>query len=857
MNRNIFFLFLLVMNFFISLPITAQDIIFKDSAVHMAAGVQYKATKWKELWWGKHYRKEWQVPLTFPVIDLDATAGGLTPSKIGGGRETKSLRLEGANGKEYVLRTMDKTLTSIVPEAFRGSFVNELVNDQISMAHPYGALAVARLSQSAGIYHTNPVIVFVPYNDRLKDSAKQFANRLCLFEERPADKGWENTALTGFATDVITTKKLIQRLIDDHDRKVDQKAFLKVRLFDIWINDWDRHEDQWVWLAHKVRNKTTYTPFARDRDQSLSKADGINLYFLSRPGGLESLQNLSPKVNNVIGSSLAARYIDKQFLNELSRQDWKDIITDLQKLLTDKAIEEGIHAFPDSIAAISGKHMIELLKSRRDDMLRFGLKYYGVLSKEVDIVGSDKKELFMVTKKSKSETEIIVQKISKENQLTDTLFKRDFLATETKHIYLYGLDGNDIFKTKGKFKGKTKIIIIGGKGIDNFIETKDSISSGIIKVYDDSTNRIQTGKSYQTHFSDDTLLINYNRKHFQYDLFIKHFIPGYNPDDGIFLGYGLNYIKKGWGKNPFTWQQTFGAAVAFKTGATLFLYNGRFTQLVGKWDVDIAAAYRGPQYVINFYGNGNETVLATEDRTYNRVRIKQLIANPMLVRQFGNQEFKFGLSAEHVKVEETEGKFITGGNAGINNYIFNWNTYLGANLHYAIAKTDDIRYPTRGYHFLTDITYKRNITNGKYDFIQVNGAISIYLPLGNMVLAHRTGFANNFGEFEFYHANTLGGNTNLRGYLRTRFTGKTSVYQNTELRFTLANLKGFVFRGRLGGYVFLDDGRVWIENDSSEKFNTGYGVGIYFVPFNAATLNFSVGRSPETVLVRFGLAFFF
>ena len=59
MNRNIFFLFLLVMNFFFSKPLTAQDIIFKDSTVHMAAGKQYKATKWKELWWGKHYRKEW------------------------------------------------------------------------------------------------------------------------------------------------------------------------------------------------------------------------------------------------------------------------------------------------------------------------------------------------------------------------------------------------------------------------------------------------------------------------------------------------------------------------------------------------------------------------------------------------------------------------------------------------------------------------------------------------------------------------------------------------------------------------------------------------------------------------------
>ena len=100
------------------------------------AGNQYLASGWKTLWWGKHYRREWAVPVSFPVLMLSAIDGGLTPQKEGGGHETKTLRLLSAKGREYVLRTMDKNLDVLVPPEFKGTFVNDIVNDQISTAHP-------------------------------------------------------------------------------------------------------------------------------------------------------------------------------------------------------------------------------------------------------------------------------------------------------------------------------------------------------------------------------------------------------------------------------------------------------------------------------------------------------------------------------------------------------------------------------------------------------------------------------------------------------------------------------------------------------------------------------------------------
>ena len=153
----------------------------KDSSpVTMAAGAQFRASHWKELWWGKHYRREWTTPVTFPTLHLWQVDGGLTPQKQGGGHQTKTLRLLSKNGREFVLRTIDKNLDVLIPKSLRGSFINDIVNDQISTAHPYSPLAIAKMSGSLGFYHTNPAIYYVADDPALGEFRETFANRLCL-----------------------------------------------------------------------------------------------------------------------------------------------------------------------------------------------------------------------------------------------------------------------------------------------------------------------------------------------------------------------------------------------------------------------------------------------------------------------------------------------------------------------------------------------------------------------------------------------------------------------------------------------------------------------------------------------------
>ena len=836
------------------------QITIKDSggikSVTMAPGPQFAASRGKEFWWGKHWREEWTTPVTFPVFDMDTTAGGLTVLKRGGGHETKTLRLKGQDGREYVLRTMDKTLDVLVPEEFKGTFVNDIINDQISTAHPYGPVVVAHLSGSVGLMHTNPVIAFVPDNTRLGEFRNEFANKLCLFEERSSGEGWEHTPQTGFADDVINSERLFEKLRSDNDKKVDQKEYLKVRLFDMLINDWDRHEDQWVWAGHKKGGKTIYQVFARDRDQSFSKTDGVNLFFISRPWALRSLQNMTPNIKDVIGTNLAATALDRQFTNELTEGDWINTIEALQKLLTDEAISEALHKMPEQAYASSGDFLYQRLRSRRDNMPDYGMRYYKILNKEVTITGTDEDELFTIDKTDDHSTEITIQN-HKKHHSGDTIYHRIFNHDVTKRINLYGLDDKDEFIYGGNVNNGILVRTFGNDGKDRFIDSLDHNYHKKPSIYDVREDA-PASRAFHFHATSDTSVTNYKRKSFKYDWWKPLLFPGYNPDDGVLIGVGVTYKKQQWNKKPFAWQQTIGGTYAAATGAYTIFYKGKFKQLFGQWDLDLAAHYNAPSYVVNFYGFGNDSKLTVKNKSYYRVRATSFFFNPEISRSWEKNIFSAGLIFNTVRVEPTSGKFINQAIPGIDSSIFQTKTFGGANISYTANTSDNLKNPSRGINFHLGSTYLANLKDGKRNFVNLQSSFTFYYsPVKGVTLAHRTGGATIIGDYEFYQANTLGGSENLRGYWRTRFTGRSSFYQNTDIRWKLAELRGYVLRGALGIYGFFDDGRVWVKDDDSDELHTGYGGGIYFIPYGTLAINLYYGVSKEVNVFTIRAGFLF
>src|SRR5829696_774643 len=80
----------------------------QTDSMTVAGNPTFKTTGSKKFWMGNNYRMEWKTPIRVPVINLATEYGGLTPVKRGGGKQTRSLRLEDPNGREYSIRSVEK-----------------------------------------------------------------------------------------------------------------------------------------------------------------------------------------------------------------------------------------------------------------------------------------------------------------------------------------------------------------------------------------------------------------------------------------------------------------------------------------------------------------------------------------------------------------------------------------------------------------------------------------------------------------------------------------------------------------------------------------------------------------------------
>src|SRR6185295_161092 len=229
---------------------TSDNINYGDSTITIAASNRYHAQLFGKIILGTHYRRVWSAPITVKYLDIEHMKGGLTPLKMGGGLQTKSLRFLGADSNEYVIRTIDKDPSKTVSSIFRNTIVTDLIQDQISASHPYSFLVIPALSRAANIYHTNPQVLYVPDDPNLGKFRNDFKNRMVLFEERTLDNANVEEGLTGF-TKVKDTWDVYDAIHKNADNYVDEKFLLRSRLFDMMIGDWDRHEDQWLWAQFK------------------------------------------------------------------------------------------------------------------------------------------------------------------------------------------------------------------------------------------------------------------------------------------------------------------------------------------------------------------------------------------------------------------------------------------------------------------------------------------------------------------------------------------------------------------------------------------------------------------------------
>ena len=113
-------------------PVEPMDLPDTSGSVTMAAQDDFETGAFKNsrmtrISFGKGYRDVWAAPATFPIFDMGVEGGGLTPVKRGGGLQTTSLRLQGADGHQYGLRLLEKSGLAQVPPVLRSGLVGDIV----------------------------------------------------------------------------------------------------------------------------------------------------------------------------------------------------------------------------------------------------------------------------------------------------------------------------------------------------------------------------------------------------------------------------------------------------------------------------------------------------------------------------------------------------------------------------------------------------------------------------------------------------------------------------------------------------------------------------------------------------------
>ncbi|MEN7551635.1 BamA/TamA family outer membrane protein [Rapidithrix thailandica] len=845
----------------------------------------------KRFWLGDNYRKEWRQEIRdVPVFDLGKEKGGLEILKKGGGMQTRSLRLRANDGKEYVLRSVEKFPEKAVPVELRGTIAAKVVEEQISGAHPYAALVVPPLAKAAGVYHTNPELVYLPDDPRLGKYRADFGGALYLFEERP-DEDWREAAFFGNSKDIKSTAKVLEKTGEDNDDLVDQKLVLRSRIFDMWIGDWDRHEDQWRWAEQKHPKKgyKYYEPIPRDRDQVFFNAEGLLMDVGTRKWGIRKFQGFKKEIRDPAGLFFNSRYFDRSFLTEPDLEDWLEETERLQSLMTDSLIEGAIRQFPKEVYPYHGPQIVEKLKSRRDHLKGYSEILYKALAKNVDITGSDKHELFKVERLNDRETRVRVWKIKKEDaEKKHKMYDRIFKTGETKEIRLYGLGGHDRFVLSGNTKKGLKVRIIAGEGPDSIVDS--SSVAGLRKktiVYDTpSTSELVKSKETKDLRSTDPNVNEYNRKAFKFDYLGPTAFFGYNPDDGLFVGGGVLLKTHGFRKAPYKQKHELKGNIAPKTSSFSFVYQGEFIEVIKKWDFLLKAEVMYPSFVDYFYGLGNETLNERDmkGKRYYTVRYNQIQLFPRLRKRMLNDQFEWILGGYYRSIElrdeqtEFPNRYIYNehrvqiGEGAIERILGDEKHYMGFYTQLLFDNRNSEFMPTRGVtaSFLAGRVLETNgsseMKDVKYNYF--TGSFSLYLSLGDRfktTLASRVGGGINEGNYQqLYQGNRLGGSSTLRGYRRMRFAGDKSFYWNNELRFKIFNLRSLLLNAEVGLNGIYDQGRVWVENDpstpdgKSDKWHRGYGGGVWMAPFNAAVIAVDFTHSEEEDLIanlRLGFMF--
>ncbi|NJX15256.1 metallophosphoesterase [Tamlana crocina] len=818
--------------------------------------------------WGDHYRDVYSTKITAQVATLDTLYGGLEVVRKGGGHQTRSLRLKTKDGRELNMRALRKSATqylqtvlfkdNYIQDDFEQTAVEQLILDFYTAAHPYAFLAVPDLSDAAKIYHTNPKLYFIPKHKHLGEFNAEYGGELYMIEERP-EENYSNEKNFGYADDIESTHDIIEKIREDEEHKIDENAFIRARLFDMLIGDWDRHQDQWRWAQFDMENGDHYyKPIPRDRDQVFSNFDGALLDVMRIiSGSTKQLQVYDDELKNIKWMNSAGIKLDRVLIQQAGKDVWLEHAKFIQEHVTDEVIERAFSKVPKEVQDKTLQEIKEHLKGRRENLQDIATRYYNHLNELVVLTGTDKDDYIEVTRTGDKETHVKMSRIidgEKAKVMVDRTFNKDI----TKELWIYGLDDKDVFEVSGKANNLIFTRLIGGQENDTYI-----IKNGRrVKVYDHESkkNTIKENKGASIRLTDvyKLNLFDFNKNITKTSLITPAI--GFNPDDGFSVGMAYSLTTKGFQRNPFSQQHRFKGGYYFATNGFSLNYDGEFANIMNDWNLHIGGKFTSANFTNNFFGYGNETPNNDDnlDLDYNRVKTSIYAVKAGILKK-GNFGSDYGIRTvfEGIEIDDTPGRFITDEFVSSSNTEFYERRYFGGlEAQFNYESFDDKINPKKGMTFHLQVGGKTEFKDTKNTYGYLNSDLGFYNTLTtNKALVLKTAVRTQVrvgDDLVFYQAANIGGNNGLRGFRTERFTGKSSLVGSADLRYSFPSFKTRALPLQIGVFGGADVGRVWLKGDFSDKWHNDYGGGFWVTAAESLSGTFNFFNSVEGFRFSFG-----
>ncbi|EDM43962.1 outer membrane protein [unidentified eubacterium SCB49] len=820
--------------------------------------------------WGQRYRHAYATPISAPVITLDSYQGGLTTVKQLDSIGSRSLLLVDRDDNAYVMRAVRKNPTEYLNNktlkqeynlgALDDTYTEGFIDDLGTGAHPYISLAVGALARDLGVIHTYPNLVYVPRNKSLGLFTQNFGDALYYIEKQIPSEivKREDQATT---TTLVTTAQMLEGLRADTSNKIDEVAYLQARIFDMLIGDWNRTATQWDWLAQTTNGATLYTPISKNSDQAFTKmGDGplmrLTTFFSKKRRHLE---NYSGELVNAKWLNKSAFALDKALLTNLDESHWNTETEKLLTALTDEVIKKAFDRIPQELDARISEEIIFNLEQRRDKLPEMVAGYLELLSKIIIVKGSDKNDRFTITRMPDGSTNI---KGEHNDGSGVTFYDQTIQDLNTNQVWIYGLDGDDYFEIDGTTNHAVPILVFGGQNNDHYNVKNDKH----VSLYDfPSQATTLSSDKLKVKLIDEPEAGAYNYKRTQrYSNKLRPLL-GINVDEGLRIGLENTFTDYGFQHTPFAQQHTLNASFYFASLGFDLQYAGQWTHVIDKFDFGLEAQVTSPNYTLNFFGFGNETINPNEEDpdafrlNYNRVRVQRFkVAPSVSYRDPFGYTLKASLGYASTTIEKTNNRFIedyynSNDSKTSNNFV-----ELITTATYNDEKQNLIPYVDLDATMIVGSSY--NITESS-NVLFANPKINVGVPIDKnerlKFVSRLAAYVNFNNNIEFYQGASLGADTGLRGYRNQRFTGINSFVQSSDLRVKLNRIQTRLIPVDIGIYGGFDYGRVWVENDVSTDWKTAVGGGVFFDTSGLLVGNISAFSSEEglRVAVRLGVGF--